>query len=642
LAGGLPSCHFGRESVGRFKSSHAHRARPIRLQLLTYSYDAANNRTLVKDSQGGVATSVYDVLNRLTSRQFGGTTPLRIDETYTARDQVASESRYTDVAGTHLVGTSSFTYDADMRLTNEQHKDASGANIANYTYAYDLADRLTAQTLNGTTTSYQYDADNQLTQGGATNYGYDSNGNRNTTGYQTGANNQMTNDGTWTNTYDADGNMVKKSKGASAETWTFGYDARNHLVWAEDRATDGGSLITRLDYKYDVLENRIEKDVTANSVTTVTRFAYDGQNVWADLNSSNALQVRRLFLDNVDSVFARLVGTTGAWYVADRLGSIQDIENYAGTMVLDAYTWDAYGQSTSESNSANGDRYGFTGREREKESGQQFNHHRFYDPTTGRWTTEDPIGFAAPDVNLLRYARNDPSNATDPTGLFSWLGAWEGYAGTGPHTLFSPIPTIAGTLWGAFSNAKNKPQVYFTIASGIIWTWGDPPWSAVGTDGEYIDADGHWTKIAVEGNGSNNNCNCIEGNYGGGTMTVYLRNYPQGIYEVTFTSSVTLTKPEETKGTIRWVVKRHGIQGSVDALWEVSLPPNTTETSESTEKTIVVSVGDGELSEVLIGEPIIAYSAGHKGQFATVKGTIRITKVKKLEMDKQKPTFASE
>jgi RHS repeat-associated protein len=226
----------------------------------------------------------------------------------------------------------------------------------------------------------------------------------------------MTNDGTWTYTYDADGNMVKKSKGASAETWTFGYDIRNHLVWTEDRATDGGSLITRLDYKYDVLENRIEKDVTANSVTTVTRFAYDGHNVWADLNGSNALQVRRLFLDNVDSVFARIASGTASWYVADRLGSIQDIENYAGTMVLGAYTWDAFGNLTSESNSANGDRYGFTGREREKESGQQYNHHRYYDPATGRWTSQDPIGFGAAHMNLYRYVKNDVTTFVDPFG----------------------------------------------------------------------------------------------------------------------------------------------------------------------------------------------------------------------------------
>jgi hypothetical protein len=39
-----------------------------------------------------------------------------------------------------------------------------------------------------------------------------------------------------------------------------------------------------------------------------------------------------------------------------------------------------------------------------------------YDPSIGRWTTEDPDGFDADDANLDRYVDNSPTNATDPTG----------------------------------------------------------------------------------------------------------------------------------------------------------------------------------------------------------------------------------
>ena len=41
-----------------------------------------------------------------------------------------------------------------------------------------------------------------------------------------------------------------------------------------------------------------------------------------------------------------------------------------------------------------------------------------YDPSIGRWTQEDPIGFAGGDVNLYRYVGNSPTNHTDPTGLY--------------------------------------------------------------------------------------------------------------------------------------------------------------------------------------------------------------------------------
>ena len=51
-------------------------------------------------------------------------------------------------------------------------------------------------------------------------------------------------------------------------------------------------------YDYDVFGNRIEEDATiSGGATQVTRFAYDGQNVWADLDGSNTLVMRRLFLE---------------------------------------------------------------------------------------------------------------------------------------------------------------------------------------------------------------------------------------------------------------------------------------------------------------------------------------------------------
>jgi len=57
-------------------------------------------------------------------------------------------------------------------------------------------------------------------------------------GYQHGTGNRLTNDGVYTYRYDAEGNLTKKSKGPSLETWTFGWDHRNQMIWAEKRASD--------------------------------------------------------------------------------------------------------------------------------------------------------------------------------------------------------------------------------------------------------------------------------------------------------------------------------------------------------------------------------------------------------------------
>src|SRR5262249_22695743 len=104
-----------------------------------------------------------------------------------------------------------------------------------------------------------------------------------------------------------------------------------------------------------------------------------------------------------------------AFYLTDRPGSVRDIEN-TSQVIQDNLNYDGFGNAT-ESNSGVGDRYKFTCREFDANTGLQFNRARYYDPKTGRWISEDPSGLAAGDSNLYRYVDNGPTNATDPSGL---------------------------------------------------------------------------------------------------------------------------------------------------------------------------------------------------------------------------------
>jgi RHS repeat-associated protein len=56
-------------------------------------------------------------------------------------------------------------------------------------------------------------------------------------------------------------------------------------------------------------------------------------------------------------------------------------------------------------------------------TGLYYNRARYLDPTTGRWTTQDPLGFAAVDANLYRYVGNRATIATDPSGNLAWFVA---------------------------------------------------------------------------------------------------------------------------------------------------------------------------------------------------------------------------
>jgi RHS repeat-associated protein len=177
-------------------------------------------------------------------------------------------------------------------------------------------------------------------------------------------------------------------------------------------------LVLSLSEKYDVYGRRIEEDRwTSTTGTVVTRFGYDGANVWADLDGSNNLLMRYVRPDGVDALGARESSTgTVAWYGTDNQGSVRDILSASGTD-MDRISYSGYGKVLSESNSANGDRYKYTGAEYQTDTLFTLNEARWYDTGTGRWLSMDPIGFAAGDVNLYRYVGNNPTNSTDPSGL---------------------------------------------------------------------------------------------------------------------------------------------------------------------------------------------------------------------------------
>src|SRR5262249_22027491 len=365
-------------------------------------------------------TFSYDAANRQTQVQFGGTglTPLRMDTTRNARGLVTAETRYSDLAGTTTVGTSTYAWDAADRQTGLTHKDGSTNGLTQATYAYDAANRVTTETVDGTTTSFSYDAADQLTAAGTDNYSYDASGNRNMTGYSIGTNNRLLNDGTWTYSYDAEMNRTKKSKGASAETWTYGYDERNQMVWAEQRATDGGTLLARWEFTYDDAGEKVRTDKWTSATGTVTyKTAWvDGQ-AFADMDGSGNLTNRYVNVAQDEGPRARISGGgTAAWLLKDRLGSVRLVTDGSGA-AKDRIAYNGFGKITSESGAHWGGGFKYTGQEAEDGTGMQRHHWRWYDLETGQWTTEDVKGFSAGDFNLKRYVGNSPTNRTDPSGL---------------------------------------------------------------------------------------------------------------------------------------------------------------------------------------------------------------------------------
>ncbi len=76
---------------------------------------------------------------------------------------------------------------------------------------------------------------------------------------------------------------------------------------------------------------------------------------------------------------------------------------------------------------------------------------RWYDPESGRFLSEDPIGFEGGDVNLYVYCQNNPTNCTDPLGLFMVQLPYT--RSDMDQGLFSYFPNrIRNIMWGIYTD----------------------------------------------------------------------------------------------------------------------------------------------------------------------------------------------
>jgi RHS repeat-associated protein len=94
----------------------------------------------------------------------------------------------------------------------------------------------------------------------------------------------------------------------------------------------------------------------------------------------------------------------------------RDVLNAAGA-VVDTIKYDGFGNLTSEISAAAGGRFLFQGENQHRDLFTFQADARVDKTTIGHWIQEDPIVFRAGDANLYRLVSNNPTNATDPTGL---------------------------------------------------------------------------------------------------------------------------------------------------------------------------------------------------------------------------------
>jgi RHS repeat-associated protein len=106
-------------------------------------------------------------------------------------------------------------------------------------------------------------------------------------------------------------------------------------------------------------------------------------------------------------------GSTVFYYLHDQLGSTRALTNSAGSTVA-TYTYGPYGNVIGQTGTATNP-FQFAGAYSDSESDLIYLDARYYDPTTGQFTSVDPLQMATEQP--YQYATDDPLNLIDPTGL---------------------------------------------------------------------------------------------------------------------------------------------------------------------------------------------------------------------------------
>lgn len=233
-------------------------------------------------------------------------------------------------------------------------------------------------------------------------FGYDPNGNR--LGTVVDGGNRLLEDANFRYGYDDNGNMIVKVSRANGAVTNYDYDAENRLIGVTTSTSN-------ISYNYDPFGRRIQKDVNGAQV----KYVYDGEDIVLEYNTADELIASYLHGPGIDEPISLHLNGNSFYYHFDGLGSVTAMTDTNGNKVQ-SYEYDSFGNITDIGNPFFNQPYTYTGREYDPETGLYYYRARYYDATIGRFISEDPIGFAAGDVNLYRYVGNRPLYQTDPMG----------------------------------------------------------------------------------------------------------------------------------------------------------------------------------------------------------------------------------
>jgi RHS repeat-associated protein len=185
------------------------------------------------------------------------------------------------------------------------------------------------------------------------------------------------------------------------------YDNEGHLTsWTAPSGTTGSQ-----QNLYDAEGNRVLQTQTTSSGTS-TIITFDG---WTDTTISNGTTTTTKYYQAGGQTVAEATGT--AWYtlVPDLLGSavlaLRSVGSVQAMQLYAPYGASRYSVGTMPT------AYNFTGQRLDAVTGLLYYNARYYDPVSGRFTSADPVLNNTSGMDPYAYVGDNPTSATDPTGL---------------------------------------------------------------------------------------------------------------------------------------------------------------------------------------------------------------------------------
>lgn len=396
-------------------ASVTHRLNQGTPQTTTFQYDDVGRRSAQVNSNGTSTAYGYNPRGQLTSiTHRGNAAAVLLGLNYTL-NAAGLRTELKETIGSTVARTTTWTYDAAKRLTNETVAGSgSPSPNRNSTWTYDkVGNRKTEFTSGSVFRSLTNTYDNNdrlLTEQGspATN----------------------------TYRYDDAGNLLEKKQGGTVIA-SYSYDAENRLTRAIVGAA--GATQASVAYRYDPNGIRRGQSVTTATTESATDFVVDVNLPYAEAIENwdavgvpgtplpaPTLQSARVFGDDLIAQAQVLPdgSVNGSTYHADGLGSTRLLtSNNAGAALgtaTDRYQYFAFGEADPRGSSGTtGNSMLFAGEQYDAASKLYYLRARYLDPASGRFTQRDSFeGFNHSPASLHRYAyaSNAPSMWTDPSG----------------------------------------------------------------------------------------------------------------------------------------------------------------------------------------------------------------------------------